>query len=122
MRPACHDNRADITKAEVIMTMLCATKVTCLGLSLIAAGAMLPPLSTPAMAQAAGMAGLGEQDTIAVRATVTAIDQASRMITLTGPAGNSVTMQVGEQVRNFGQIKAGDKVVVRYHGSVAYVL
>jgi hypothetical protein len=98
-------------------------KVSGIAVSLLAVGAAaLPFVSVPAMGQAAGMAGLGESDTISLRATVTAIDQASRIVTLTGPAGNSLTMQVGEQVRNLGQVKVGDKVIVRYHGSIAYVL
>ncbi len=89
---------------------------------LIAAPVVFLSLAAPAMAQASGMAGIGESDTIALRATVTAIDQQSRMVTLVGPQGNSLTMKVGDQVRNLAQVKQGDTVIVHYHGSVAYVL
>jgi hypothetical protein len=88
----------------------------------VSAFIICPAISTPAAAQATGMAGIGESETLSVRATVQAIDQQTRMITLVGPLGNSVTMRVGEEVRNLAQVKQGDKVIVRYHGSVAYVL
>jgi hypothetical protein len=104
------------------MRTICWVKTSVVSLSLAAACVLLPPLSVRAMAQAAGMAGLGESDVITVQATVTSIDQSSRMVTLTGPAGNSLTLKVGEQVRNLGQVNAGDKVNIRYHGAVAYVL
>jgi hypothetical protein len=68
------------------------------------------------------MAGIGESETLSLRATVQAIDQQTRMITLVGPQGNSLTMRVGDEVRNLAQVKQGDTVVVRYHGSVALVL
>jgi hypothetical protein len=76
----------------------------------------------PAMAQASGMGGIGEQSTITLRATVQSIDQQSRVVTLVGPQGNAITMQVGPEVRNLAQVKQGDKVLVHYHGSIAYVV
>ena len=41
---------------------------TCL--LLVAAAVLLPPCSPPARAQASGMAGVGETETVSVRATV----------------------------------------------------
>jgi hypothetical protein len=79
-------------------------------------------LSTPAVAQSAGMAGIGESDTVSLRATVEALDLNSRVVTLLGAQGNSLTLKVGDEVRNLAQVKVGDKVVVSYHRSVAYVL
>jgi hypothetical protein len=90
---------------------------------LLVAGAMLSPsLSPPAWAQAAGMAGIGTSDTISVRATVKAVNQKSRTVTLVGPQGDTVTLKVGDEVHNLAQVKPGNKVIVRYHASVAYVL
>jgi hypothetical protein len=88
----------------------------------MAAGVAAPVVSQPAMAQAAGMGGIGESQTLSVRATVQAIDQQARVVTLVGPQGNTLTMQVGDQVRNLAQVKQGDSVIVRYHTSVAFVL
>src|SRR3954470_22321219 len=47
-------------------------------------------------------------------ATVEAVDAASRSVTLKMPKGESRTLVVGEEVRNFNQIKVGDKVNVPY--------
>jgi hypothetical protein len=90
---------------------------------LLAAAPMLyPTLSSPANAQASGMAGIGASDTVVLRGKVTAIDQGTRMVTLVGPKGNGVTLKVGDEVRNLPQVKVGDTVNVLCHASVAYVL
>jgi Cu/Ag efflux protein CusF len=47
-------------------------------------------------------------------ATITAIDKATREVTLKGPQGNEVTLTAGEQVKNFDQLKVGDNVNVQY--------
>jgi ribosomal 50S subunit-recycling heat shock protein len=52
-------------------------------------------------------------------ATVTAIDQSTRMVTLKGPKGNSVTFKASEEVRNLAQVKVGDEVKFAYYESVA---
>ena len=90
---------------------------------LLVAGAMLPPsLSTPAWGQAAGMAGIASSDTISVRATVKAVNQKTRMVTLVGPQGDTLTLKVSDEVRNLAQVKPGNKVIVKYHASIAFVL
>jgi hypothetical protein len=89
---------------------------------LVAASLVCPPLSIPAKAQAAGMAGMGAEEVISLRATVKAIDQKSRVVTLVGPQGNTLRLKVGDEVRNLAQVKRGNKVIVRYHASLAYVL
>jgi len=89
---------------------------------LVAAPLVCPPFSTPAQAQAAGMAGMGAEEVISLRATVKAIDQKTRMVTLVGPQGNTLRLKVGDEVRNLAQVKRGNKVIVHYHASIAYVL
>jgi len=64
------------------------------------------------VATAPGKAALGDVVTAAAR--VAAIDAASRVVTLQGPLGNSFTVKVGNEVKNFDQIKVGDDVVVTY--------
>jgi len=88
--------------------------------TLMVAGAMSH--QTPAWGQAAGMGGIGESDTISVRATVKAVNQKARTVTLVGPQGNTLTLKVGDEVQNLAQVKPGNKVIARYHASVAYVL
>jgi Cu/Ag efflux protein CusF len=57
--------------------------------------------------------------TSTMTATVTAIDVPARSVTLKGPRGNSVTLHVGDDVKNLDQVKVGDTVVAKYYESVA---
>lgn len=50
---------------------------------------------------------------------VTAVDPATRTITLQGANGNVVDIQAGPNVRNFKQIKPGDSLTLDYYESVA---
>jgi len=52
-------------------------------------------------------------------ATVTAIDQSTRMVTLKGPKGNTVTFKASDEVRNLAQVKVGDEVKFGYYESIA---
>jgi Cu/Ag efflux protein CusF len=81
-------------------------------------------LAAPATAwgQAAGMGGMGESQTIKVRALVKAIDLTKREVTLVGPQGNVVAVHAGDAVRNLDKVKVGDTVVATYYGSVVLVL
>lgn len=76
----------------------------------------------PAWAQAAGMFGTGDSDTITIKATVKAVDPKDRSLTLVGPNGETKTIKVGPEVQNLPQVKAGDTVVAHYVDSVAYVV
>jgi hypothetical protein len=63
--------------------------------------------------------GVKVSDEVTVRATVTAIDQKKRTVTLRGPEGNQQTFQLGPEVRNLPQVRKGDEVVATYYESVA---
>ena len=52
-------------------------------------------------------------------ATVQAVDQSTRMVTLKGPKGNSITFKAGDDVRNLAQVKVGDEVTFTYFESLA---
>jgi hypothetical protein len=54
--------------------------------------------------------------------TVEAIDASNRWITLRGPSGGTLTMQVDERVQNLAQVAAGDTVAVAYYESWALTL
>ncbi len=94
--------------------------VACLAIAAISPIPVLDPGT--AWAQAAGMGGAGQSNTVTVRARVKAINQKTRKVTLVGPQGNTFTVVAGEEVRNLPQVKAGDTVVVHYHSSVVFVL
>jgi hypothetical protein len=66
--------------------------------------------------------GLSMTSSFSGEAKVTAIDQGTRMLTLTTADGRSATHKVSDAVRNLGQIKVGDTVVVSYEERTTFVL
>jgi Cu/Ag efflux protein CusF len=77
-------------------------------------------VAVPAIAQTGGVvAGTAPgkaavAETVKITATITAIDKATRDITLKGPQGNEVTLTAGPEVKNFDQMKVGDQVNAQY--------
>lgn len=61
----------------------------------------------------------GGGELLSVSATVQAVDQANRIVTLKGPEGEVFDLKVGPEVRNLPQVKVGDVVVVKYFEAVA---
>jgi hypothetical protein len=59
------------------------------------------------------------QESIIRKATVQDIDHKNRTVTLKGEQGNVFTVKVGEEVKNFDQIKKGDQVTAQYTESLA---
>ena len=84
-----------------------ATAISIAGVLVLAACAAPPP--KPAM----------RENLVQKTATVEAIDQASRLVTLRGEDGGAVVVQVSEDVKNLPQVKVGDKVVVSYYQALA---
>jgi Cu/Ag efflux protein CusF len=60
-----------------------------------------------------------KSESTSITATVEKIDYKTRTVVLKGPKGNLVEMQVGEEARNFNQVKKGDEVTFVYTESVA---
>jgi hypothetical protein len=60
--------------------------------------------------------------TVKVTATITAIDKATRDITLRGPQGNEVVVTAGPEVKNFANLKVGDRVDLQYVEALALEL
>ena len=52
--------------------------------------------------------------TVKATATITAIDKATRDVTLKGPQGNELVVTAGPEVKNFASLKVGDQVDVQY--------
>lgn len=75
-------------------------------------------LGTLAMPLAADARVLGAALTTA-SGRVTAVDPATRTITLQGDNGNTVDVVAGPDVRNFQQIKPGDTLTLDYYESIA---
>jgi len=65
---------------------------------------------------------LTKASTVEARATVTAIDPSTRMVTLKGEKGQTFDVEAGPEVKNFDQIKVGDVVKATYTESLAFKL
>jgi hypothetical protein len=76
------------------------------------------PKAEPAKAPEVKVAG----ETAKVTATVEAIDQKTREVTLKGPKGNKVSFVAGPEVKNLAQVQKGDEVVVEYAQALAIEL
>ena len=81
------------------------------GLALIA-GPVGAQTGTTMAGTGPGVAAAAE--TVKVTATITAIDPATRAVTLKGPQGGEVTVIAGDAVKNFAQMKVGDQVTAEY--------
>jgi len=57
-----------------------------------------------------------------VVATITAIDTATRKVTLKTKAGKVVDMNIGDEARNFDQLRVGDTVTVEYNEALTLSL
>jgi len=79
------------------------------------------PADKPAAAAPASgdKPGVVVADVVVITATVEAVDQDKRTVTLKGPKGRTVTLKVGPDAKNFDQIKVGDKVKGKFLDSVA---
>lgn len=65
-----------------------------------------------------GPGGVSTQQIIHVSATVTAVDQKNRIITLKGPEGNVADFAVSDDVQRLKDVKVGDMLDVGYLESV----
>jgi Cu/Ag efflux protein CusF len=79
-----------------------------------AAQAPAPPGPTPKTIGAGG--------TATVSATIQAIDETNRLVTLKFDDGTVNTVLAGPEVRRFNELKVGDKVTFRYHESAVLQL
>lgn len=84
-------------------------------------GAKAPAAKAPEQAPAAKeVAVIGE--TAKVTATVEAIDQKTREVTLKGPKGDKISFVAGPEVKNLAQVNKGDEVVIEYAQALAISL
>lgn len=91
-------------------------------LAILVRGSKEPPsaenATTVKLAAKGAKPGAYIANTQTLTAKVTAIDYKTRVVTLTGPKGNSLTFEVGPDVQNLDKVKKGDDVVVRYTESL----
>jgi hypothetical protein len=65
---------------------------------------------------------VSKSNVLKVTATITAIDSASRMITLRDDQGNEDSFSVGPTVERFNELKVGQKVNFTYYESIVFSL
>ena len=86
------------------------------GLGLTVAAALAPAAiaqtSTVAKGSAPGVVAAAQ--TTKMTATITAIDAATRAVTLKAASGKETTITAGPEVKNFAQMKVGDTVEAEY--------
>jgi hypothetical protein len=76
--------------------------------------ALLLPLAPAIGAQTKTLPG----EMVTVTATVEAIQQSTRTITLKGPKGNYSDVVVPETVTRFSEIKVGDRITAKYYDNI----
>jgi Cu/Ag efflux protein CusF len=64
-------------------------------------------------------AALGQGVLLQKTGTIEDVDVASRLVTIKGPEGGMLTVQAGDEVKNLGEVKKGDQVIVSYYQSMA---
>ena len=78
--------------------------------------------TTVALAPLGAKPGVVMADTRMITAKIEAVDYKNRTVTLKGPEGNTKTLTVGKNVKNFKKVKKGDEVVLRHTEAVAIVV
>jgi hypothetical protein len=76
-------------------------------------------IALPSLAMAADKP-ITKTGTVEVRATVVAVDLATRDVTLKGPEGKTFIVQAGDAVQHLDQVKPGDVVAVTYTEALAF--
>lgn len=79
------------------------------------------PLAVSATSYSDGRSVMAE-DAAVVVATVVAIDQRTRQVTLRGPESDEWTFTASPEVRNLAQVNRGDKVIISYYEGFALTL
>jgi Cu/Ag efflux protein CusF len=95
-------------------SLLTAGALAAVAMHVLPAAAQSQPGAAAAVAAASAPGKAAVGSVVTASATVTAIDKATRAVTLKGPQGNEFRVVAGPEVRNFDQIKVGDQLVVTH--------
>ncbi len=105
---------------------LSALAIVISGLSFAAFNASAADAPVPAPSASAAVVATPDQIAGAVSAKmsarITAINPTTREVTLKGSHGEEKTITLGDEVKNFAQLKVGDLVFVRYAESLVLTL
>jgi len=112
------DAPARVTTTDLALTLGAAALVSVLGCATHQKPAPVPP-PVAAVAVTDVPHGVVREGVVTVSARVEAVDLEHRIVTLRGPEGNLVDVEVGDEVRNLPQVRKGDDVVVTYYEALA---
>jgi len=101
------------------LVILCAAL---LGAAVLPAVAQQKPESGSAVVTKSEPGKVAVAEVTKVTATVEAIDQAKREVTLKGPKGDTLVLPVSPEAKNLDKVKVGDKVVVGYIQALSMTL
>jgi hypothetical protein len=100
-----------------------STPVLVLAIALATSGCQSTPTADAAPAPAAPSGPFtAASSRVNLQGQITALDKATRAVTVTGSDGASVEFVAGPAVRNFNQLKVGDTVSLDYEAAVALEL
>ena len=121
MRTTCTRSLTVAIGLTIVGTLLLGISIPAVAQTTPAAPpAATPPATTPPKAK--DKPGVVVAETRTVKATVEAVNPATREVTLKGESGKIVTIKAGPEVKNFDQIKVGDVLTARYLESVALLV
>ncbi len=86
----------------------------------MSSGEKVAPVPAAPVAAAPSVTGTVSEGLVSATATVKAIDQKTRRVTLQRADGSVFKFVAGDEVRNLPQVKVGDEVTVSYYESLAY--
>ena len=82
-----------------------------------------PPAAQPAPAARTMPAPVNAASAgVTLQGQITALNTKTRAVTVTGTDGGAVEFVAGPEVRNFNQLKVGDKVTLDYNAAIALAL
>jgi hypothetical protein len=105
--PRCH-RHSGAPQGDAVAKQSLAACVMCVGVLILA-----PAISTAQTREAES------QLTVTVQGVVDAIDYTGRTVTIRGPQGNVVTLDVPANAGRFEQIKVGDTVTATYYDRIS---
>lgn len=91
-----------------------------LGIALGGCAKKTPPPPTVKTDSTSTPTGASREQAVTAEAIVTRVDLPNRTVTLRRADGETVSVRVGDEVRNLAQVRRGDRVVVVYFESIAF--
>ena len=90
--------------------------------SVLAFAAVMPAVAAAGSARCQPVPELGKVDEIAIRGTILVLNPANRTVVIQSPERDTLTFKAIDRVTNFGSLKPGQLVDVRYYRVTDYLV